>query len=258
MKRPGRRRKRRYPGLTAARCGLVTDYRRIADDIPGERWLPVPGWEGYYEVSDKGRVYSHHCHRVLRGSKSDALPYRMITLCRVENGEQIRDWRWTHDLVLTTFTGPRPPGAEARHGAAGQGDDSLANLTWGTKSENQLDRIRDYGSIRSGIGVARSRLSETQVRGMRALYADGIRIAELARRFSVSYNAAYQICHELSWKHILYTPSTSCIKLTDTHVRAIRSRRAAGEKLASIAEDFSVSISTICRVANGDVWKHVK
>ena len=27
-------------------------------EAPEERWLPVPGYEGYYEVSTRGQVYS--------------------------------------------------------------------------------------------------------------------------------------------------------------------------------------------------------
>lgn len=30
----------------------------IREDLPGERWLPIVGYEGLYEISDRGRVWS--------------------------------------------------------------------------------------------------------------------------------------------------------------------------------------------------------
>lgn len=46
-------------------------------------------------------------------------------------------------------------------------------------------------------------------------------------------------------------------KITADDVRQIRSRRAAGEKLKSIAADFGIAESTTCQIAKGQVWKHV-
>lgn len=45
-------------------------------------------------------------------------------------------------------------------------------------------------------------------------------------------------------------------KLTELQVVAIRKRRATGEKLRSIAEEFGVSESTIMDIARGLSWKH--
>ncbi len=38
--------------------------QRSLTDIDDEEWLPVAGWEGFYEVSDRGRVRS--LERVVR------------------------------------------------------------------------------------------------------------------------------------------------------------------------------------------------
>ncbi len=47
-------------------------------------------------------------------------------------------------------------------------------------------------------------------------------------------------------------------KLTDDAVRQIRVRRAAGEKLATIAADFGVSKQIAGQVALRKAWKHVR
>jgi hypothetical protein len=47
-------------------------------------------------------------------------------------------------------------------------------------------------------------------------------------------------------------------KLTCENVREIRRRRTNGESAPSLAKAFGVSLCTMCRVINGETWKHVK
>lgn len=121
-------------------------------DECSERWLPVAGYEGLYEVSNLGRVRSvdrwvdhgrngghqRRLHgRVIRQVPCGA--YRHVSLSK-----EGRVWvTYPHYLVLTAFVGPRPEGQECLHGALGQGDDSAVNLRWGTPVENRADMTRD-------------------------------------------------------------------------------------------------------------------
>lgn len=116
-----------------------------------ERWLPVVGYEGYYEVSDYGRVRSlrrevpsRNGQRqvvpggVLRQSGLGNTPYLKVSLCR-DRGQVTRS---VHSLVLEAFVGLRPDGMEACHGFGGQRDNRLQNLRWDTLSENNYDMVR--------------------------------------------------------------------------------------------------------------------
>ena len=128
------------------------------DDATPERWLPIAGYEGYYDVSDHGRVRSHDRWlevpnrwgtttryfkpgRILREKrkKSPLHAYANVIL----SVNDVQDTRQVHRLVLEAFVGPCPPGMEACHGPAGLMDNSLSNLRWGTWSENAYDRVRD-------------------------------------------------------------------------------------------------------------------
>lgn len=48
--------------------------------------------------------------------------------------------------------------------------------------------------------------------------------------------------------------ANAMVKLTAAQVAEIRTRRTAGEKLASIAADFGVTYQTVSKIARGDRW----
>ena len=115
-----------------------------------EEWRPVVGWEDLYEVSDQGRVRSSdrtvHCKngrtrrykgRLLKPQKSGG-GYLQVALCR---GDKPRR-SYIHRLVLAAFAGPCPDGMETRHLNGNPADNRLANLQYGTRSENNLDRVK--------------------------------------------------------------------------------------------------------------------
>lgn len=117
------------------------------ENLPGEEWRPVPGYEGSYEVSNLGRVYS-----VRRGPRTGRLlsldpcggAYRRVLLR--SPGTPGRNWR-VHTLVALAFYGPRPAGLEVRHLDGDKMNNRLSNLRYGTRRENMLDRTR-HGQIK--------------------------------------------------------------------------------------------------------------
>ena len=99
-----------------------------------ERWLPVVGYEGLYEVSDQGRVWSEITQRYLKPWLTCGKPQVMLTG---------RRHRYIHDLMLETFVGPRPKGKEACHYNDIGADNRLENLRWDTRSANRQDSVRN-------------------------------------------------------------------------------------------------------------------
>jgi hypothetical protein len=107
----------------------IREKARITED--DATWRSVPGYAGWYEVSDRGEVSS-----LARGGTSGGIlkthvnnaGYRFVRLSKYGTVKTVTVAR----LVLLTFRGqPTAPGARAVHGAGGRLDDSLDNLWWG-------------------------------------------------------------------------------------------------------------------------------
>lgn len=132
-----------------------------------ERWLPVAGYEGLYEVSDLGRVRSvarmavgvnrRVPERILTSSwRGRYLAVSMHSGLRQKNNS-------VHLLVLAAFVGPRPEDQEGRHLDGDRSNNRLPNLAWGTKLENEADKDR-HGRRPRGASVNRQVLDDTAVR----------------------------------------------------------------------------------------------
>jgi hypothetical protein len=114
-----------------------------------ERWLPVPGYEGRYEVSDLGNVRSLPRQRTRGGVLSQIERYGYLSVCL--SGRMFS----VHRLVLLAHVGPCPKGMETAHCNGNRKDNRLSNLRWATKSENTADRAA-HGKYRRAMDARRA------------------------------------------------------------------------------------------------------
>jgi hypothetical protein len=177
----------RFEGASAprARVEWLSASNRLSRDQSAEdrlmdqsveRWLPVAGFEGIYEVSDHGRVrsldrmewLSSGGFRRRRGRIMVLSKHRDGHLKLLLQGKGVRRHVQVHVLVLEAFVGPRPAGMEGCHGPAGILANHVKNLRWDTPRANQLDRIRD-GTDHLGERSPRAKLTNKAVQEIRAL-----------------------------------------------------------------------------------------
>jgi hypothetical protein len=145
-----------------------------------ENWRPVKKFPGY-DVSDLGRVRSYWRHVVPFGQRGggyavisdvpqrylklslDHKGYWFLRLQRDGKGHNIR----IGPLVLETFVGERPPGMECCHGPNGKTDNSLPNVSWGTKSKNHNEDMLRDGTDARGEKHGGAKLTEKAVQRIR-------------------------------------------------------------------------------------------
>jgi len=191
---PERRKRGRAPGRQVI---------RLKDPDSAERWLPIAGYEGLYEVSDLGRVYSVPRHGVAGGILKPVLMSKYLCV-NLPGARPVG----VHILVARAFIGPRPNGMLVCHGPAGRFDNSLANLSYGTPAKNcGPDMYRD-GTMLVGTDRPGAKLTDEIVRECRARVAAGESKAGLAREFGVSKPAIARAVTGETWRHVPFPDAT--------------------------------------------------
>jgi hypothetical protein len=187
-----------------------------------ERWKPISGYEGHYEVSDRGRVRSVgrkvlaengsglHLHavneRILKLSVNDK-GYLRVGLCR--DGVQ-RRFR-VNRLVAIAFI-PNPLGLPEVNHKKGveKSNNAVGNLEWATRGTNMW-HASTTGLLPKGLKFNQgskhgmSKLTEAQVIKIRSLYKGrglGPSQPAIGRMFGVTHHAVRDICSGKNWKHL--------------------------------------------------------
>jgi hypothetical protein len=171
-----------------------------------ERWLPVVGWEGLYEVSDQGRVRS--LDREVPNGRGGVLRlkgkelrwrinphrggYATVAPCRAGRNS----WCYVHLLVLEAFVGPCPDGMQAAHGDGDVMNNALSNLRWATPPDNANDR-KLHGTNRN----MPYSLTDEQVVEIKRRYRRGLGV-QLGAEFGITNKMVWNIMHGKSYKHV--------------------------------------------------------
>lgn len=153
-----------------------------------ECWKDIPGYDGQYRVSLGGEVFSISRQHTLRQGQ-----HRSGHLSVHLRGKTY----YVHDLVLTTFCGPRPVGRgriECRHLDGNPANNDLGNLTWGTVKENRRDRhlLHEVGKF-----------TRDDVLVVRRMLAEGIQVNHVAAAFGVDRHTISDIKNGRSYAHVV-------------------------------------------------------
>jgi len=170
----------------------------------GEVWKPVPGFEGFYEVSNLGRLRSLRVNGRwgsrprstprLMAPKANREGYRIAALVKLGCRSEHR----VHCLVLEAFVGPRPGGMHGAHGDGDPGNNRLDNLRWATPAENIADRAA-HGRTARGARQGLAKLTDDAVREIRGSSEPS---PVLAARFGVSEGAIRFARRGDTWRHV--------------------------------------------------------
>ena len=179
-----------------------------------EIWKDVPGFEGFYQVSNIGRVRSLDrvkCDGIrMKGrimkSRLDSCGYEMVGLSKDGSHKS----QSVHRLVAMAFI-PNPDLLpQVNHIDEVRNHNTVDNLEWCTVLYNQNYGNRKLRSSESSKGENNSRhkLTEKQVIEIRSTYIPSDSIygkRPLSKRYGVTYECITRIVTGQSWKHILPT-----------------------------------------------------
>lgn len=238
-----------------------------------ERWKPIEGYEGIYEISDYGRIRSldriiecrcdfgiYHSRRkgtYLRFGTNQSGYYN----CRLYK-DTFGKTQLVSRLVAQTFI-PNPNNyPEVNHKDGNKKNNYYKNLEWMTHNENYQHGL-DTGLINNvGENASKAILSDEDV--IKILQSQKS-ARELSKKFKVNKSVIYQIKNKVTWKHIkidvVKIPRSWDVerhkgsKLTEKQViNIIKSKKLTSD----LAKEYKISKNVICNIRAGRTWKYIK
>ena len=160
-----------------------------------EIWLPVKGYEGYYEVSNLGKVLSSRgCMRVPTKSK---LGYMRMNL----SARGLARTFPVHRLVATAFLNNPEGKREVNHIDGDKTNNKVSNLEWCTSSENKYHAIQTgLLPVKRGADSNRAKLSNIEVEFLRYFVSKGFTQVEVADIFGISKSVTSNIVNYVTYK----------------------------------------------------------
>lgn len=181
---------------------------------PFEVWKDVPGYEGYYQVSNWGRVRSAK-REVPRGATRITIRSRMLSPSLVRGYPHVTLYKdktlkgyYVHQLVLEAFVGPCPDGMESCHFPDRSPlNNRVGNLRWDTPKNNHQDKkahgTYGRGGIMTGVKNGSALLREEDVREIRRKYSNReASQVQLGKEYGVTQAMISRIVLRQNWAHL--------------------------------------------------------
>ena len=172
-----------------------------------EVWAPVPGYEGWYDVSADGQVMRvRNVHgatpgKILKHSVTRA-GYHQVRLYD-GRGFPSSKAHYVHRLVAAAFLGPIPANHQANHIDGDKSNNAVDNLEIVTAKQNihHAERMALRPKAK-GEKHGRAKITERDVINIRMRRAAGMPLAVLAAAYGLSVGAVSRVARRLSWRHI--------------------------------------------------------
>lgn len=154
----------------------------------------IPGYDGMYQVTDSGKVFSVRSKRFLN-PKPYSCGYVYVVLFR--NGD--RERHMVHRLVAKAFIESSTDNFEVNHINGIKHDNRKENLEWVSRSENIKHAI-SIGLKKSSRGEqnGQSKLTWENVAYIRKV-GDSVTKKELASKFGVDPAVIRRVLNNESW-----------------------------------------------------------
>lgn len=178
-----------------------------------EEWKDIDGFEGLYQVSNKGRVRSldriitrklpNKTEKVkLKGkvisNRDNGSGYKYVSLGRRKNGK-----KYVHRLVASHFISNENEHLHINHLDHDRGNNVVENLEWCTIQENCEYKVKN-NRVPHGTLHHRAKITSDDVREVRRLLAEGNLLQrEIGCIFGISSSSVRDIKDGKTWRRVL-------------------------------------------------------
>lgn len=232
-------------------------YPFTTEDLDGEEWRDISGYEGLYQVSNFGRVksFKRNKPRILKPALYHGeYPAVPLTLSHRED----KPFN-VHRLVAQAFI-PNPDGKpQVNHLDGCKLNACASNLEWATPSENSSHAHRlGLACNAKGGDDSQAKLTNEQARYVRD-NPENLTIGKLAEKFRVNRQVIANIQHgqtykeaggkiKRQWKRVKHTP-----RVPDEIRAQICAEYKGGDKehgAIALAKKYGIDRHSVARIAN--------
>lgn len=161
-----------------------------------ETWRPIEGYEGVYEVSDRGNVRKN-------GELRSVTPWNLYCVVKLNRGGSYKTV-YVHRLVAKAFI-PNPHGKQfVNHKDGNKLNNHADNLEWCTRQENEIhawkngmkEKIRMTSKANAAIArsYADSRIPVTQLSKSGMVVREWASIADAMRETGIDGSSISKCC----------------------------------------------------------------
>lgn len=165
-----------------------------------EIWKDIEGFEGLYQVSNKGRVKSFHGSKeLIRKPLTNKKGYKSLALTRKP---AIRINYTIHRLVAEYFI-PNPENKrEVNHKDGNPSNNNVENLEWATSSENTMHSYEN-GLQGRGENFYSAKLTENEAIEIINAYRLGVfSQSMIAEAYGISKSSVKDLLAGRNWAHL--------------------------------------------------------
>lgn len=153
-----------------------------------EIWKPIKGYDGFYEISDNGRI-RNSTGKILH-DYDNSKGYRYIGLSK----NKVKTNFYVHRLVALNFLPIDPQRKHINHKNGKKGDNRLANIEWCNMFEN-MRHAYDNGLLVN----PNAKMTERDVEIIRRMWAAKVHRDQIKEVFGISYGQISRIVNKQNW-----------------------------------------------------------
>lgn len=183
-------------------------YNLLKEIHMREKWKDIPGYAGYFCVSNLGRIWSYprlvrsgkSSQRLVQSSYTRARKVGPYLLVRLTHGTTASRKVFTiHKLVMLAFCGSRPLGMEICHLDGDSHNNHLNNLAYVTHLANERQK-EVHGTRLHGAKHPSSKLTEAQVSEIIHRHNLGEGVGSISRLLNTNTGTVSNIISGRSWR----------------------------------------------------------
>ena len=191
---------------------FIIDGEAVAkeEDCMSEIWKDIEGYEGLYQVSNRGRVKSlerivmrkngrpYSVPELIKERQIDHKGYDRIGLNK--NGKKKRFF--VHRLVLQAFNPSSDETLEVNHIDGNKLNNNVENLEWVTSSENSIHAFKNNLHNHQGERNTNASITDSEAKEIKKLKGKGLTQKEVGEMFGTTNYVVANIWNRRGWTHV--------------------------------------------------------